>query len=108
MKASLNKDQKIRSKYHTTEKNQIIKKYLFREYLNDININNIKNIVNKFAKNILIRNFKTKNNTKSKIVRRCVLTGRSRSSLRILSISRIKLKEMILHQKVTNIFNQSW
>jgi len=46
--------------------------------------------------------------SKTKIVRRCVLTGRSKSSLRFSGISRIKMKELIRDRKIFNGSKNSW
>jgi len=56
---------------------------------------------------LMFKKFK-KVTSKTKIVRRCVLTGRSKSSLRFSGISRIKMKELIRDRKIFNGSKNSW
>lgn len=104
MKSLIKKDRKNRKKYFNKELNQKAISYSFRNFLNEKN--QLKEVKEKFYMS-LISSF-SKFKSKTKIVRRCVLTGRSRSSLRFTGISRIKMRELVRDQKIKNIVKQSW
>ncbi len=104
MKSLIQKDKNLREKFLNQELNQKVLVYSFRELLNN------KNYSKKLKKTLfglIYKKFK-KITSKTKIVRRCVLTGRSKSSLRISGISRIKMKELIRDKKIVNGSKNSW
>lgn len=104
MKSLIQKDKNLREKFLNQELNQKVLVYSFRELLNN------KNYSKKLKKTLfglIYKKFK-KITSKTKIVRRCVLTGRSKSSLRISGISRIKMKELIRDKKIANGSKNSW
>lgn len=49
----------------------------------------------KLNKYILENTFKLKNYSKTKIIRRCIFTNRSRSSIRPYNISRVKFRQLL-------------
>lgn len=104
MKALVIKDKNFRNNFAKKELNQTVVKYSFKELLNN----------KKFSLGLKQKMFnflflKTKKFlSKTKIVQRCILTGRSRSSLRMIGVSRIKLKELIKSNKISNISKNSW
>lgn len=104
MKSLVKKDRKNRKEYFNKEISQKVVQYSFRNFLNKGD--QIKDIKKRYYISLIdsFVNFKSK----TKIVRRCVLTGRSRSSLRFTGISRIKMKELIRDRKIKNIVKQSW
>lgn len=104
MKSLIQKDRKNREQYFNKELNQKVVQYSFRNFLNKSN--QIKDLKKKFYISLLSSFSKFK--SKTKIVRRCVLTGRSRSSLRFAGISRIKIRELVRDRKIKNIVKQSW
>ncbi len=91
MLSSKIKDLKLRKKVHNTEINKNISRFMF------INILNNKELTSDVKKKALVYLFKllNKGESKTKIVRRCSLTTRSRVSYRKLGISRVKLREML-------------
>jgi ribosomal protein S14 len=104
MKSLLQKDKSLRQKFLNKEINQKIVVYSFRKLLNSVKYSKKKK---RIFSNFLFKKFK-KITSKTKIVRRCILTGRSRSSLRILGFSRIKIKELIRDNKISNFVKRSW
>lgn len=80
------KDLKKRKKLEKKEILNISQKFLSINFLNK---NNAK------LKSLPIKNFKQKNFSKTKIVRRCIYTYRSRGSIKPYNISRIKFREML-------------
>ncbi len=91
MLSSKIKDFKLRKKSYNAEINKNTSKFMF------INILNNKNLSIAFKKKAFYYLIKLMNNgnSKTKIVRRCALTTRSRVSHRKLGISRVKLREML-------------
>jgi ribosomal protein S14 len=79
------KDIKIRKEYAKNEANNVALKFIQVNYFNK-NINS--NKIGEFT------NIKQKNYTKTKIVRRCILTNRGRGSIRSFNVSRNKLREL--------------
>jgi ribosomal protein S14 len=104
MKSLVQKDKSLRQKFLSKELNQKILVYSFRKLLNTVKYSKKKK---NFFSISLFKKFK-KITSKTKIVRRCILTGRSRSSLRILGFSRIKIKELIRDRRISNISKKSW
>mmetsp|Transcript_27032 Transcript_27032/g.45605 ORF Transcript_27032/g.45605 Transcript_27032/m.45605 type:complete len:100 (-) Transcript_27032:2035-2334(-) len=79
------KDLKIRKKFKEKEILNLSLKFIYTNYLN------------KRTRNLKLssfKNFKEKNFSKTKIVRRCIYTNRSRGSIRPYNISRVKLREL--------------
>lgn len=98
MKALIQKDKVVRQKFSNQEINQKILSYMFRDMLNDeTNSKQVKMFTFSY-----IHRKQRKFNSKTKIVRRCVLTGRSRSSSRKIGISRIKFKELVRDKRISN------
>lgn len=91
MKKLLKKDKQARKEYGFNEVNQIVSRYLFRYFTS------LKNLTDNQRRIILKFFFKKFSlyKSKTKIVRRCVITNRSRSSTRLTLMSRIKLREKI-------------
>ncbi len=104
MKSLIHKDKTLRENYSNQELNQKILVYTFRKLLNDKNYSKSKK---KQFFGLMFNKFKSFV-SKTKIVRRCVLTGRSKSSLRMFGISRIKIKELIRDKKISNGSKKSW
>lgn len=104
MKSLVYKDKIRRQKFLNKEIFQKVLKYTFRNLLNDDSFNP------DLKKKIYVSLYKKCDTqiSKTKLVRRCVLTGRSRSSLRFIGISRIKLRELIRDNKIRNAFKNSW
>lgn len=79
------KDLKLRKKFQQNEIANTSVKFLFTNYFNkNKNINRCQDFLN----------LKQKNYSKTKIVRRCILTNRSRGSIRPFNVSRVKLREL--------------
>ena len=91
MLSSKIKDLKLRKKSYNTEINKNISRFMF---INVLNNKNISPIIKKKAIYYLTKAL-NKGESKTKIVRRCSLTTRSRVSFRKLGISRVKLREML-------------
>ena len=104
MKSLIYKDKITRQKFLNKEISQKVLKYTFRNLLND------KNFTPVLKKKIYVTLYKKSDTqiSRTKLVRRCVLTGRSRSALRFIGISRIKLRELIRDNKIKNAFKNSW
>lgn len=80
------KDAKIRKEFKKKEVLNTSLKFLYTNYFNK-NKNSPK--IEQFI------NFKQKNFSKTKIVRRCILTNRARGSIRPYNVSRVKLRELL-------------
>lgn len=79
------KDLKLRKKFQQNEIVNTSVKFLFTNYFNkNKDINKCQDFLN----------LKQKNYSKTKIVRRCILTNRSRGSIRPFNVSRVKLREL--------------
>jgi len=91
MLSSKIKDLKLRKKSYNTEINKNISRFMF---INVLNNKNISPLIKKKAIYYLTKAL-NKGESKTKIVRRCAITTRSRVSHRKLGISRIKLREML-------------
>jgi ribosomal protein S14 len=80
------KDLNFRNKFNSLEKKNKVVQFLFINQLNNIEL----------KKNFLLPLIlKKRNSFKTKIVRRCIFTNRSRSSLRKFNISRVLLRDML-------------
>ena len=104
MKSLVKKDKKLRKKVASEETSKIVNKFLFINLLNSKKLDLSKK---KKIGGFLIKDL-TSRNSKTKIVRRCVLTGRSRVSNRILGISRIKLKDMLKNEIIPGFSKAIW
>jgi ribosomal protein S14 len=84
------KDLKIRKNFYAKESLKKLLKFLCLK-----NFNN-KNGLKGFYSEVLFFFLKKKNNifSKTKIVRRCVITERSRGSIRVFGVSRCVLREL--------------
>ena len=80
------KDINIRKQYKKNENLNAALKFLFTNFFNKN-----KNV----TKCNTFTNAKQRNFSKTKIVRRCILTNRSRGSIRPYNISRVKLRELL-------------
>jgi ribosomal protein S14 len=104
MLSKLIKDNKIRKLYKNKEINKIGLKFLFVNLINNKNFN-----LKKLKKIICFLRIKIqKKNFKTKIVRRCILNNRARSSLRQFSISRIILKELLTNGIIPGYSKSMW
>lgn len=95
MKYLIKKDTKLRKKHNILELKNLCLKFFI---IYTLNFNKIKNNQYIFFKFFSSKNFNSFINlryNKSKIVRRCILTGRSRGSIRSVgNISRSCLKDL--------------
>jgi len=80
------KDAQIRKEY---KKKEILFTSLKFLYTNLLNQNKDKRKIEQFIE------FKQKNFSKTKVVRRCILTNRARGSIRPYNVSRVKLRELL-------------
>lgn len=105
MKLKIKKDIHLRRKLFLLEKYFKVLKYII---INLSKYSQRKKEALKKIRFVLVQKIKLFNVNKTKIVRRCVLTGRSRSSTRILNISRIKMRELINNKVLKDIKKKSW
>lgn len=84
------KDKKLRQKFYTKEISKIRLKFLFTYFLNKKTAQKDSSRIGDFFYNLSL-----KKNTKTKIVRRCVLNNRSRGSIRAFGMSRIVFRELL-------------
>lgn len=80
------KDSKIRKQFKKKEVLNTSLKFIYTNYFNK-NKNSSK--IEQFI------NIKQKNFSKTKVVRRCILTNRARGSIRPYNVSRVKLRELL-------------
>jgi small subunit ribosomal protein S14 len=80
------KDLNFRNKFNSLEKKNKVVQFLFINQLNTIELK---------KKNLLPLILKKRNSFKTKIVRRCIFTNRSRGSLRKFNISRVLIRDML-------------
>lgn len=80
------KDSKIRKQFKKKEVLNTSLKFIYTNYFNK-NKNSSK--IEQFI------NFKQKNFSKTRVVRRCILTNRARGSIRPYNVSRVKLRELL-------------
>lgn len=82
------KDLRIRKKFKKNEISNISLKFFYTHYFNkNKKIKKLGDINN-------ITHIKQKNFSKTKIVRRCIISNRARGSIRPFNVSRIKLREL--------------
>jgi ribosomal protein S14 len=103
MKKLIKKDKKNRFQYLSNELNQIVNNYLFR-YFASLKIDKDQ------KRRIFSYLFNTFSvyRSKTKIVRRCAITGRARGTFRITKISRIKTKELIKNKAFESFQKALW
>jgi ribosomal protein S14 len=107
MKLKIRKDVVLRKKLFFLEKQFTVLKYVIK----NICKYPLKEKKRKYLKKVrylLAKKIKLFNISKTRIVRRCILTGRSRSSIRLLNISRLKIKELIKNKSIKDIKKRSW
>jgi len=104
MKYKIIKDKNIREKVYQVEENRLVIKFLYVNLLNNKNLNNLtkRKLAKYLTKRIDLKHSKTR------VVRRCVLTGRARVSNRILGISRIKLRDMLKNEIFPGFSKAIW
>jgi ribosomal protein S14 len=106
MKFKLIKDHRLRKKYNQNEKERTLNKFMYINFLNsDYTDNNqIKREIGLFLATRL-----DKGVSKTKVVRRCVLTGRGRVNYsKRLKISRIKMREIIKSGVISSFSKALW
>lgn len=138
MKALIQKDVKHRTEFFFGEDNQKSSVFLFRDFLNkknSVDLNYSKHVDESYlSDDEALSNYNNsddeyedfrENNelyfifncldkkyaniaSKTKIVRRCSLTGRSRSSQRVAGVSRMIFKQMISSKTLPGFYKLSW
>lgn len=98
-------DIKKRRHFYKKEKNILIQKYLQNQLLSykNVKLNNVS-----FYRLLLSIKMNNRKASKVKLIRRCVITNRSRGSLRKFKISRIFLREMLLSGAITGYKKAVW
>lgn len=87
------KDLKIRKGYYRNEKKHLVNTFLFKNIITKINLNNFDAFL---KKKIILKCIQKKQlRFKTRSVRRCVYTNRSRGVLREFKISRSLLRELM-------------
>ena len=99
MKSQIQKDHKIR---RCVAKNEV-KRRVLKALLNDLSISLSER--SQFAKEL---NSLPRNASKTRIVNRCILTGRSHSVYRFCRLSRLALRELISKGLVPGYTKRSW
>lgn len=108
MKLKIRTDQARRIKFSNSEIDSIINKYIIRTLLNDLYLKDTRAKSRKILDFLLLKLKFRKISSKTKIVRRCVLTGRARVSHRLYGISRIKFRELMKGKHITDVKKHSW
>ena len=94
MKYLVKKDTKLRKTHHLFEYKNVCLKFFFTFILNLKHKSKNQYFYFKFFSSLDLSNILQSKHSKSRIVRRCVLTGRGRSSIRSVgNISRTVLKD---------------
>jgi ribosomal protein S14 len=107
MLSKIIKDKKFRNSFYNIELKYLQLKYLQLNYIQKI-------LHNKLSKKTFstlqywFSSRKRVNCSKVKIVRRCIITGRSRSSLRQFKISRIYLRESLSLGRMPGYIKSIW
>ena len=101
MVSSKVKDLRERKRFCLLEKSKIVDKFLFFNCLN-------KSSFDHRISALIFSSLSSKNFSKVKIVRRCVLTNRNRGVLRPFGISRIYLREMIQFGTIPGFSKAVW
>jgi ribosomal protein S14 len=104
MKLQIKKDVNARIRLNLVEKNFIVLKYVIKNLIKYEN--NLKLL--KKIRFILSKKIKTFTVSKTQIVRKCLITGRSRSTTRSFNLSRIKMRELIKNGSIKHISKRSW
>jgi ribosomal protein S14 len=105
MKLQIKKEKILRKKINNLEKKYLVFKYIIKNLIRYSLFSKTKLLKIRF---LLWKQARTLQATKTKIVRRCLLSGRARSSIRLLNVSRIKMKELIKKGVIKNIRKRSW
>jgi small subunit ribosomal protein S14 len=92
------KDLKIRLIYHEYEKKNLIDKF--------IRINTLNKKTNAFC--FFFKKFREKKNSKTRVIRRCVLNNRSRGTLRSFGLSRICLRGLLQFGQIPGYSKAIW
>jgi ribosomal protein S14 len=100
------KDLKFRKKYSHIEKKYLVNTFLFKNIMTKINLNHFDNSLKKQI--ILKCLHKKKLRVKTRSVRRCVYTNRSRGVLRDFKISRSLLRELMGFGIIPGYKKASW
>lgn len=104
MKLQIKKDIYARTKLNLVEKNFIVLKYVIKNLIKyEDNLKVLKKLRFILAKKI--KNFTV---SKTQIVRKCLITGRSRSTTRSFNLSRLKMRELIKDGSIKHISKRSW
>jgi small subunit ribosomal protein S14 len=104
MKYLQQKDLKNKIKFFNKETDKKINKFLFINLLNTDKLENKrKKIITKF-----FLSKKQLNSNKTKLLRRCLITNRSRVSSRLFGISRIKLRELLTNNQIPGFNKNIW
>ncbi len=106
MKLKIRKDVVLRKKLFFLEKQFTVLKYVIKNICK-YSLKKKRKYLKK-VRYLLAKKIKLFNISKTRIVRRCILTGRSRSSTRLLNISRLKMKELIKNKSIKDIKKRSW
>lgn len=104
MKYLQQKDLRYKQKFFTQEINKKINKFLFVYLLNN-------NKIQEKTKTIIKQFFlhKTKRQTlKTKLMRRCLISNRSRVNYQLLGLSRIKMRELIKEKQLPGFDKNIW
>lgn len=104
MKYLKQKDQKNRLQFFNKETNNKLNKFLFINLMNTDKVaENNRKIIRKF-----FLSKKKLNSNKTKLLRRCVITNRSRVSSRLFGISRIKLRDLLKDNQIPGFNRNIW
>lgn len=98
------KDQKKRKKVAGSELEFKLQKFLYVSLLNNPGISK----EDKMKIYLFFMKFVSRTVSKTRIVRRCTITGRSRVAYRHFAISRSKLKEYLVQGVIPGYYKQSW
>lgn len=107
MKLKIKTDRIRRIKFSNVEIKRIVSKYIIRLLLNDSFLKENSFDI-KTLKFLLSNKLALNNVSKTKIVRRCILTGRGRVSYRFYNISRVKFRELLKNKHISYINKYSW
>lgn len=104
MLAAKYKDIKNRNSFFKEEIKKNILKFLFVNNLNQKNLNS--NVRKKILYFYLSKS--NKRYSKTKLIRRCILTNRSKVSYRKFAISRVKLRELLKYNIIPGYKKAIW
>lgn len=98
------KDIKNRYSFYKKEVDKNILKFLF---INTINKKNLKQNIKQRLVHFYLSKINIKH-SKTKLIRRCVLTNRSKVSYRKFGISRVKLRELLKYNIIPGYTKSIW